>query len=286
MFEVIDTFPAFLNFWEKAQRLSIEKQLEGWEKEYLKPYPELLTKQIDSYLEDNLDWRKIALKKVFPYLNKRLPAMQEAHDNLLLAARPLSDQVAEFLNFHHDVTVIIYIGVGVGAGWATTYQNKPAILFGLENIAECGWSSRAAIEGLFAHEVGHLVHYYWRGSKPEYASKNPWERLNDEGFAQRCEELITGTAFHQIKSNMGNDWLKWCQSHKSWLAAEFLKTTAQNKPVNRFFGSWQKIKGKSETGYYLGYEAIMELERKHSLQEIALFPTPEDYLKPILERFL
>ena len=210
--------------------------------------------------------------------------MQEAHKNLLAVSAPLYARVQEVLDFHSDLVVVIYVGAGVGAGWATTYKNTPAILFGLENIAECGWSSREAIEGLFAHEAGHLVHYHWRGLLPEYAAKNPWQRLYEEGFAQLCEELITGTACHQIQSAKGSDWLKWCQSHKGWLAAEFIDFVAKGKPTAPFFGSWQGIKGKSETGYYLGYEAIKELERKYSLKEIALLADPESHFKPILQR--
>lgn len=35
-----------------------------------------------------------------------------------------------------SITLVIYVGIGCGAGWATTYNRQPAILLGLENIAE------------------------------------------------------------------------------------------------------------------------------------------------------
>jgi hypothetical protein len=70
--EIIDTFPAFLKYWRKVRGQSINKQIEGWEKEYMSSWPELLAKQIDNYEADKLDWRQIARKRVFPHLAARM----------------------------------------------------------------------------------------------------------------------------------------------------------------------------------------------------------------------
>jgi hypothetical protein len=56
------------------------------------------------------------------------------------------------------------------------------------------------------------------------------------------------------------------------------------KPVSSFFGSWLEICGKSETGYFLGYEVIKELEKRLCLKEIALLENVEVYFRPVLER--
>ncbi|MHB8105752.1 MAG: hypothetical protein ACYDG5_09510, partial [Dehalococcoidales bacterium] len=174
---------------------------------------------------------------------------------------------------------------GWGGGWLTPYQNTPAILFGLENIAECGWSKPAGIKGLFAHEVGHLVHQQWRAHNDKTPGSGPWWQFYEEGFAQRCESLIFDTeSFHQTSGIMAGDWFGWCRSHKSWLAAEFLKTVAAGKSVVPFFGSWFDIQGKIETGYFLGHEGIRALEKNYSIKEIALLDDPERYLRPVLER--
>jgi hypothetical protein len=285
--EILDTFPAFVSFWKKSRRLSIEDQIRGWEKEYMASWPELLTKQLNNYAEDKIDWRQIAREKVFPYLNERLPAIYEAHGNILKSSVPLYERANKILDLKSDLTVVIYIGIGSGAGWATTFNNKPAILFGLENIAECDWSSQEALEGLFAHELGHLALYHWRRQTVKYAATDPWWQLYEEGFAQRCESLISGKeSFHQTVGITGGDWLDWCQSHKGVLAAEFLKTVTEGKSVAPFFGSWFEIRGKSETGYFLGYEVIKELEKKYSLKEIALLEDYESNLKPVLQRMI
>jgi hypothetical protein len=283
--EIIDTFPAFLKYWEKAKNQSLDEQIKNWEDIYLAPWPELLVKQLDSYATDKLDWRKIAREKVFPYLTKRLPAIKEAHNNLLKYSASLYDRTQQAFNFDSDIIVVIYVGIGCGAGWATTYNDKPAILFGLENIAELDWSNVSDIQGLFAHEAGHLVHQHWRARNGKPSGSGPWWQLYEEGFAQRCEDRICSDyTWHQAGSETGDDWLTWCREHKSWLAAEFLKTVDENKTVAPFFGSWFNIHGKIETGYFLGYEVIKELEKSLRLQEIALLDDYEMAFRQILQQ--
>ncbi len=287
MLEIIDTFPAFLKYWKIARNQTLDEQIEGWENVYLTPWHELLAKQLDNYAEDKLDWRQIAREKVFPYLNKRLPALKEAHKNLSEYSASLYARVQQAFNFDSDIIVVIYVGICCGAGWATTYNNTPAILFGLENIAELDWSNASDIQGLFAHESGHLVHQHWRRQKNKPTGSGPWWQLYEEGFAQRCEGKIGSEySWHQAGSAMDSDWLIWCRKHKGWLAAEFLKTVENNQTVVPFFGSWFNIHGKIETGYFLGHEVIKELEKSLGLKEIALLDDYETIFKQILKQMI
>ncbi len=284
--EFVDTFPAFLTYWAKVQDKPLSDQIESWATEYMALWPELLDKQIEDYSAQNLNWREIACEKVFPYLDERLPAMHEAHQNLLELAEPLYSRAQQALAFESKAIFVIYVGIGCGAGWATTFRGSPAILFGLENIAECGWSDQEAITGLVAHEIGHLVHHHWRAQHRKAMESGPWWQLYEEGFAQYCEKLIVGSdTWHQANSD-SDDWLEWCQSRKGWLAAEFTRTVDAGKPVSAFFGSWLEIRGKSETGYFLGCEAINELEKRFSLKEIALLENVEIHLRPVLEQMM
>jgi len=57
-------------------------------------------------------------------------------------------------------------------------------------------------------------------------------------------------------------------------------------PVSPFFGSWFEICGKSQTGYFLGHEVIVELENRLSLREIALLDSAEPYARPILKQMI
>jgi hypothetical protein len=56
------------------------------------------------------------------------------------------------------------------------------------------------------------------------------------------------------------------------------------QPVTSFFGSWFEIYGKSQAGYFLGYEAIKDLGQQFSLEEIALLENTEGSLRPILKQ--
>jgi len=282
--DIVDTFPAFLAYWAKVEDKSLDDQVEGWVTDYMSLWPELLTRQIEDYSSQNLDWRQIARERVFPYLAERLPAMQQARQNLLKSAVSVYSRAQRVLSFESKAVFVIYVGIGCGAGWVTSFQGSPAILFGLENIAECGWSSPEAIKGIIAHETGHLVHDHWRAQQGKTAGTGSWWQLYEEGFAQYCESLILDReAPHQAASNH-DDWLDWCQSHKNWLAAEFLRLADAGEPASPFFGSWFDICGKSETGYFLGYETLKELVKRLGLREVALLENAEAYLRPILEQ--
>jgi len=250
-------------------------------------WPELLAKQMEVYATQNVDWRQIAREKVFPYMAERLSAMQDAHRNLLELCVPIYSKAQLTLALDSNVIFVIYVGIGCGAGWATLFRGSPAILLGLENIAECGWSDPETITGLVAHEIGHLAHHHWRAQHGKPIGSGPWGQLYEEGFAQRCEGLILETDTpHQARNSGDDDWLEWCQSYKGMLATEFLSTVDTGKPVSAFFGSWFEICGKSETGYFLGHEAMKELEKHLDLKEIALLDNPEAHLRPILEQMI
>ncbi|MBN1812191.1 MAG: hypothetical protein JXA14_10180 [Anaerolineae bacterium] len=284
MYEVIDTFPAFLNCWAQVGGRSLDEQIERWA-EYLTPWPELLTMQVDDYGSQELDWREIARAKILPYLGERLPAMQNAHDNLLRILAPVYDRALETLHFDNDIVFVLYVGIGCGAGWATSYGGVPAILFGLENIAECGWSSAVTLTGLAAHEIGHLAHHHWRAQAGQPIGRGPWWQLYEEGFAGQCESLIlqAGT-LHRAGQHDSEGWLNWCERHLGWLAAEFLRTVDAGKPVTPFFGSWFNVAGKNQTGYYLGYQAIKELCQDRSLKDVALLEDVEECVRPIVKK--
>lgn len=279
--QLIDTFPSFLDYWSEFHHLSRDKQIAGWEREYMSSWPALLEKQIEDYSKQDLDWKQIALEKIFPYLDERMPAMREARKNLAKQCEPVCSKAQEKLQFESNVIFVIYVGIGCGAGWVTTFHNSPAILFGLENIAECGWSDAKSISGLIAHELGHIAHFQWRDELGKLSGSGPWWHLYFEGFAQRCETLINGIGSWHEASNEP-DWLVWCQQHRSWLATEFLRVVDSGELVTSFFGSWYNIQGRSQTGYFLGHEIIRELEITYSLKEIALFDDFESIARDLL----
>lgn len=271
-YKILDTFNDFELYWTVASQKNVRQKLQLWQSIYMSKYPELLKKQIKSYEEEGLNWQKIAMEKVFPTLDKHFPFMQQAQKNLLLICGSTYKLSVQALKVDFPIIFVIYVGIGVGAGWATPYKSQPACLLGLEQIAELGWYSRKRLKSLLAHEIGHLVHMQWRGEfeKFEMYEKDPLFILYSEGLAKRCEFFILGK---DTWNEAGDEnWISWCRKYKRELAEEYLHRVDSGKPVNEFFGDWLNVKGKSQTGYFLGREFIRWLEENYNMEEIATFP--------------
>ena len=284
MAEILDAFPEFLELWQEVSHLDIARQIDAWASRQKAKWPDLLQMQIEDYASQGVDWKEIAATRVFPRIPHAVPGMREAHARLHHVLLPAYEAVARALDHHFPVTFVIHVGIGCGAGWATQFRGKPAVLFGLENLVDSGVLSEDAIQGLVTHELGHVVHDLWRLEAGKQDGDGPWWQLYREGFAQHCEVWIRD-ARHQGLGQDGSDGLEWCRQNRSWLAAEFLRRTDAGEEVRDFFGSWYEIHGRSETGYFLGHEVIAELARSASLKQIALLDTYEAQCRSILERF-
>ena len=278
---IVDAFPAFLEFWPTIRHKIIDEQIDAWATIYMARWPELLAMQKACYAEDGEDWRQIAREMVFPHLAGRLAGMEEAHGHLLTLCEPIYARSQRILGFGSDMVAVIYAGIGCGAGWVTTYQGMPAILFGLENVAEEGWTGSEVLTGLIAHEIGHVAHHHWRQQRSLPNGSGSWWQLYTEGFAQRCEHVILeGDSWHMARRMEG--WHDWCQANEGWLAAEFLRAVDGGESLRPFFGSWYDIQGQSQTGYYLGHELIRELESSMEIREIALLDGGDPRLRASL----
>jgi hypothetical protein len=280
---VIDTYPAFIEFWGEFCHTPIEEQIEGWASKYMVQWPELLEKQVKDYESENLDWQQVAREKIFPFLKERQPDMQLAHEYLLRSCEPIYSTARQLFGYDVPLVFVLYVGIGLGAGWATTYQHSSALLFGLENIAEEGWSKPAAIEGLVAHEMGHLVHFHWRAQSGKAIGSGPWWELYTEGFAQRCEHiLLSKDSWHMALGISHHNWLRWCQENKRWLAAEFLRRVEAGEDVHPFFGSWFELRSQKQSGYFLGHELVKRLEAHKTLEEIAVLDKIDEHFNQLV----
>jgi hypothetical protein len=280
--ERIDTFPAFLDWWEEAQGLDVQVQIDTWRSRYMAPWPELLQMQIEDYANEGIDWRQIAVDRVFPFIQHRLALMRQAHASLCRFLNSTHSRAVRRLGFDSPVLFVIYVGIGCGAGWATQFRETRAVLFGLENIAECGWVAPEAIQGLIAHELGHVAHAVWRERAGLTEGQGPWWQLYEEGFAQHCELLVQGT-WHEVFGTGRGDWLEWCRDNRGLIAAEFLRTVDSGGDIRPFFGSWFDIAGRSQTGYYLGQAVVSRLVKRADLRQIAGLQAFEAACRPIVE---
>jgi len=277
-FVILDTFPKFLRFWERVKDKNIKEQIELWEKDYMSKFPELLEKQKRDYKEQGIDWRKIAEKKIFPFINKNVKDIIETHE-LLIKILPKIYKTSvgvskEIFDMEFPLNCVIYVGIGCGAGWVTDYEGKTSILFGIENIVECGWTDEESLSGLVAHEIGHVVHRILRKKNNKKWGESPYFQLYCEGFAQRFVELVFKRPFfYQAKGD--DKWFDFCENNIKFLSERFMEHVSKRKPLNIFFGSWFDIEGHKETGYFLGTSVIRILEENYSLKQIAVMDEKE-----------
>ena len=282
---IIDTFPFFQKYWKKFQNAPLGTQVEGWAAEYMAQWPELLAKQLNDYSGQQVDWKKLSSQKIFPHINGRLPAMKTAHQNIIDLFPSICQQAYRKMDINIDIAGMVYVGIGCGGGWATTYQSKPAILFGFENIAECGWDGPDSISGLIAHEIGHLIQDAWRKQAGRLYGEGAWWQLFTEGFAQRFEHIIFERDSWHEAGNPKNEWIAWYTDKRAFLAGEFLRYVAEGKDIQPFFGSRYDMDGYSQCGYFLGHEAIRALEEAGmSMDEIAILEDPQRHLRKVLEK--
>jgi hypothetical protein len=274
--QLLDTFPAFERYWRVVRSKPLEVQIDRWEHGYMASWPELLEKLQRAYSEEGEDWERIARTRVFPNLPERLPRMRRLHRRLLRTLPDSWSRTQQALTVDFPVRFVIYVGIGVGAGWATRYGGQPACLFGLENAAEIASGKDAANPGAVSHEVAHLAHEEWRrraGLRGIEEPRGPYWQLYEEGFATECERRIEDPRSFRLRTGQA-DWLRWCHHHRAWLAAKFLRDAEARRSMRPFFGSWYNIRGHIDCGYYLGQDMVREWTETASLQEVAVLPEP------------
>lgn len=155
-----------------------------------------------------MDWREVGRERVFPHPGDGRRAMSVAHRNLTELAPDITSAPQEVLGFERDATFVIYVGIGCGAGRVTTFRGSPTILFGLENVAGCGWCEGRSITGLGAHEIWHVAHSRWHAERDVPVGSGPWWQPHKEGFAQRREHVILGEdTWHESTGPQRDGWL-------------------------------------------------------------------------------
>lgn len=189
---------------------------------------------------------------------------RQAHEAFLLHTRTMEEKLTR-IHLPVDATVILYLGLCSGAGWALTLHDEPVVLLGLEKILELGWQDEAAMAALIDHELGHLWHDQHR-SAPPFPSPALWQ-LYTEGMAMYFEQRLAGDAkyFHQNK----NGWLPWCEANRDALLTEYLRRANANESVQDFFGDWCSYQDHSDVGYYLGSALVWQLAQSRSPEQLA-----------------
>ena len=259
--KIIDTYNKIFKSYEKGV---FNKAL--WDNYAASAFPGLKEKieQDFSRLADYKD-------KIFEVLNdlqKNIELAKKAHQSFVNATKNLSNEINNKFNVDLDVTIILYLGLGNAAGWATTINNQKVVLIGLEKVVELGWCSESDMKALIYHELGHIYHSLFEHKELLMNKrKQAAQQLYREGIAMVFEQTLCNdiNRYHQ---NV-NGWLDWCIDNDQLIKAEYLKRIQNKESVQDFFGDWCSFMGYSDVGYYLGTAFIRFLMQDYSLQKIA-----------------
>lgn len=242
-----------------------EFNLQNW-KSYTKEFSNSLNEKC---LEDAKEYNfNEEVLPVFNHALKNDKQIQAISTTFTKVTNNLIKRMSILFDKDIELDIILYLGLCNGAGWATTLDNKNAILLGIEKIIELNWGDEETFQSLVFHEIGHIWHkLYGELYLPvtTQGEKNMLQ-LYQEGVAMICEQILSNNcSYHQDK----NGWLNWCKKNKTKLNCEFLNRVKNNETAADFFGDWNSYKGHSDVGYYLGCEFIRHLQNKYTLIKVA-----------------
>ncbi len=286
MLKIIDTFDEIQKLYECFLGKNDNEKLDCWLM-YIDKYPELKEKVIADYASDGYDWVDIAINMSFPLLESKLDKICEAHDNIMLNTNTIGEKIETTFGLEEDIDIILYYGLCNSAGWATSYNEKAAVLLGIEKIVELNWQKDKSIKHLICHELCHVAHSVLRSNEcldkafDSLGDEAAW-RLYIEGFAQRYEQvLLDDEHYNQDKDN----WLNWCKEKHRYICSKYLDCIMNELSVKDFYGDWNSFEDRSDVGYYLGCEFIRKLQSSFDVSKIAKLDIKEvkqlaiEYLK-------
>lgn len=138
--EIINCYKGFDLVYNK--KLSKHDLVETWYK-FMENHKFVRDMCIDDYDKEGLDWKQIAYDKVFDYDADYVLKMNETVELLEKIVVSMKGPLKTFYgNNIKDAVVILYHGLGNGAGWVTTYKDETAIYLGIEKIVELGWNTK------------------------------------------------------------------------------------------------------------------------------------------------
>lgn len=267
--KIIDTYSEIFGVYENGK---FNKDL--WEIYAASAFP---------YLKDKIekDFSRVSeyKDKIYEILDdvpKNLETAETVHNSFVKVTENLSDKIKKEFNIDLDVTVILYLGLGNAAGWATHIRNKKFVLIGLEKVVELGWCSERDIQDLIYHEMGHIYHSLFEPKNYLISNRRKGiYQLYSEGIAMVFEQILCNDSnrFHQDVDG----WLSWCKENETLIKTEYLKRLRNNESVQDFFGDWRSFEGHSDVGYYLGTVFVRSLMNSFSLQEIASMKLSQVY---------
>lgn len=257
----IDTYGDILAFFPAS----------GFDRSVWRAYAENISKELADKAEQDArgyDFRKEIVPVVTAAVSDRAE-LDTAHKSFQSLIRDVDRRFVGKFGIDLDVTVILYLGLCNGAGWATTLDGKDAVLLGIEKIVELGWCGEESMRALIFHELGHIWHktvgnFYWETEKQNEKSIR---QLYQEGIAMFCEQILCDdeSFYHQDQDG----WLGWCLKNEDALRKEFLRRLNRSESTQDFFGDRCSYRGHSDVGYFLGCRFVRRLSSEYTLAGLA-----------------
>ncbi|GMG97489.1 hypothetical protein EN5CB1_23150 [Tepidimicrobium xylanilyticum] len=180
---------------------------------------------------------------VFNRTKEDFSKMVLAHEGILQVVDSLNIRMCKVFNFNLEVTIVLYCGLCNSAGWVDTYDNKRAILFGIDKIARLNWHTIEKLESLVAHELCHVIHFHIRGEDklPSSIDSNIFNEgiwyLYEEGFAQFFQYKL----LDKEVDTRGKEWFDICRANERQLKNLYLKALFdEEKGTQDFLGAGLK----------------------------------------------
>lgn len=210
---------------------------------------------------------------ILPVLNAtiaRPEAIDRTRASFRLECEGLEERLCSRLGVAPTASVVLYLGLCNGAGWATELDGADVVLLGLEKIIELGWHSEEHMRALVYHELGHVWHKQIRGTPhlpPPTPVDAPLWLLYTEGVAMVCEQLLCDDSLYYHQDKAG--WLTWCLAHEQDSKREYLRRVRHAESVQDFFGDWHNYRGYADVGYFLGAQFVRYMLAQNTIWGIA-----------------
>lgn len=118
MLKLIDTYIDFLIFYNKTKFENLNQKISEFQLLYMSKYPELFNREISEYKKYNINPISM-LERYLLELDYYLVYIEEARENILSLSNRILNRAMKEFKMDFDVLFVIYVGIGLAAGWAT-----------------------------------------------------------------------------------------------------------------------------------------------------------------------
>jgi len=268
-YKVVNVMPAFWQFWEQSQALDDAAKVRLFRELVLQPNKEVF----EGFTGTSSDAR---LTRYFVNVQPYIPAMRRFSERL---ETELPRYGKIFKKKFPDAKGVgaIYFMPNLLGGWDAGGGNPgghPMLVFGVDSIVKLK-KEGFNLATLFHHELFHLYHDQFH---PEWRDKNrtkgeiPLYWLTwSEGLATYVSKVLNPKASAD-DILLSDELVRDTEQQMPKLAKELrenLDSTSTDTFMNFLSASPKRKDVPARCGYYIGMLVARELNRKHSLRELA-----------------